>query len=168
MVGRNLQTALQLVEDSNFSVSSGGTLQTLDSPIRVISELCPEDVIGRHDSFQRRMDHLDWRSRDHVKLKLIPFDAAGKNLRQELYVVLEANLFSDFVKVSLAHLGVELRIVQQQIGKLRALLHQVQLCHALRFALELFRRDAKHLAQCVSRIVESKGLIKVASKNIAF
>jgi len=42
------------------------------------------------------------------------------------------------MKMLLAHLRLEFRIVQQQISKLRPLLHEVDLGHALGPALEIF------------------------------
>src|SRR5207247_4065581 len=56
----------------------------------------------------------------------------------------------------------------QQIGKLRPLLHQVQLGHAFRFAFELSRGNANQFAQHVTGIIERERLIKITGKKIAF
>ena len=66
-----------------------------------------------------------------------------------------------------ANFGVEFRIVQQQIGEFRALLHKVQLRHPLSFALEFLSRNPDQLAQDISGVIERKGLVKIAGEEIS-
>ena len=86
----------------------------------------PKSVIGRDDSFQRRLDHLHRRSRQHIELEAIPGDALIENTLQEVDVLFQPNPFSDFAQVLGTNPVVKLRIVQQQVGEFASLLHQVQ------------------------------------------
>ena len=65
-----------------------------------------------------------------------------------------------------AHFLAELGIVQQQVRQFRALLHQVQLGHALRLAFKFRSRNADQFTQYVAGIVESKGLVEVTGKKV--
>jgi hypothetical protein len=58
--------------------------------------------------------------------------------------------------------------MQEKIRELGALLNQVQLGHALGLAFEFLNRNAKQLAQYVTRIVKGQRLIEIAGKEIMF
>src|SRR5437667_12821790 len=58
--------------------------------------------------------------------------------------------------------------MKQQIGKLRPLLHQIQLGHPFRFAFEFSSGNANQFAQYIPGIIESERLIKITGKKIAF
>src|SRR5437667_10515128 len=58
----------------------------------------------------------------------------------------------------------ELRIMQDQIGELRTLLHQVNLRQAADFVLEAM--DADKFGKHDSGIVETECLVKIASQKI--
>ena len=62
----------------------------------------------------------------------------------------------------------KLRIMQQQVGQLRPLLHQVEFGHAFRLALEFLGRNANQLAQHVTGVVESQRLVEVAGEQVVF
>src|SRR5580692_12546695 len=68
----------------------------------------------------------------------------------------------------LANFRLKLRIMQQQVCKFCALLYQVKLCHPLRFAFKLRRRNADQFAEHIARIVESQRLVEITSKDITF
>jgi hypothetical protein len=65
-------------------------------------------------------------------------------------------------------LAFELRIVEQQVSELRALLPQVDLGHAFGFAFELRGGNADQFGEYVSGIAESEGLIEVTREDIPF
>src|SRR2546422_6520634 len=56
--------------------------------------------------------------------------------------------------------------MKQQIGKLRPLLHQIQLGHPFRFAFEFSSGNANQFAQYIPGIIESERLIKITGKKI--
>src|SRR5882762_2262426 len=93
-------------------------------------------------------------------------DPLVKYLVDLLDVVLEANALAHLDQVVAPHSRTELRIMQEKISQLGTLLNQVQLRHALDFALEFLDRNAQQLAQDVTRIVEGQRLIEVAGKQI--
>ena len=59
----------------------------------------------------------------------------------------------------------KLRIVQQQISQLGALLNKVQLRHTFRFTLKFFQRNTNELAQDVTSVVKGQRLIEIAYKQ---
>ncbi len=98
----------------------------------------------------------------------MPVDARFEQLVQHLDVSLEANALAHFAQMFLPNFRLELRIMQQQVSELSPLLHQVDLGHALGFALEFFGRNSDQLGEHVTGIVEGERLVKVARENIAF
>ncbi len=75
----------------------------------------------------------------------MPVHASFENLVKQFDVALQPYAFSNLVKMLLPHLRFELRIVEQQIGEFRSLLHQVNLGHAFGFAFEFCRRNTDQL-----------------------
>src|ERR1700686_1160263 len=95
-------------------------------------------------------------------------DARVEQLVKQFDVALETNPLAHFVQMFLANFGLELRIMQQQVGELRALLHQIDLGHPLGFAFEVLGRNADQFGEHVAGIVEGERLIEIARENIAF
>src|ERR1700686_762198 len=95
-------------------------------------------------------------------------DTRIEKLVQELDVSLEANALAYLAKMFFPNLLLELRIMQQQVGEFSPLLHQVDLRHSLRLALELFRRNADEFREHVAGIVEGERLVEVAREDVAF
>ena len=67
-----------------------------------------------------------------------------------------------------SHLGFELRIVEQEVGELRSLLHETDLGHSFSFAFELRGGNANQFGEHVAGIVEGERLVEVARENVAF
>ena len=95
-------------------------------------------------------------------------DARIEKLVKQLDVALQANALAHLAQMFLADLRLELRIVQQQVGEFRSLLHQVDLGHSLGLALELLGGNADQFGEHVAGIVEGERLVKVARENVAF
>lgn len=97
----------------------------------------------------------------------MPVDPRVQQLVQKLDVALQANSLADLAKMFFPHLRAKLRVVQQQVRELRALLHEVDFGHSLRLALEFFGRDADQLRQHIAGIVESQRLVKVTCEDVS-
>ena len=115
----------------------------------------------------------DWitstgRCGEHIEIEVIAIHSVLENLVEQFDIFFQADVLADFVQMLFAHLLAKLGIVQKQIGQLRALLHQVQLGHALRLAFEFRSRNAHQFAQHIPGIVEGQGLIEVTGKKITF
>ena len=94
-------------------------------------------------------------------------DPRFQQLIQHLDVILQSYPLADLAQMFLSHLGAKFWIVQQKIGELRSLLHQINLGHSLGLALELLRRNADQFRQHVAGIVEGQCLVKIARENVA-
>ena len=70
-------------------------------------------VVG-NNAFQRRLDYLFRRRRNHVKRKMMAINVV-EQLREKADMRFEANLFPDFDQVLPPDAPV-LRVVQQQVG----------------------------------------------------
>src|SRR5208282_212571 len=132
----------------------------------LVAEFRSVNAVGGHNSFERRLDHLDGSGREDGEFEMITLDAVIENLVQQSDVVFEADALPHFVEVLPAHARLEFRVVEQQVGELRPLLHQVQFGHAGGLALELPGRNSNDFAQNVARVVEGQRLIEVAGKKI--
>src|SRR5512147_1237521 len=86
-----------------------------------------------------------------------------ENARQQLDVLLQADALACLDQVLLAYAAV-LGVVQQQIGKFPALLDQSNVGEAMNSLGE--SRNADHLAQYDSGVVEAQRLVKVANKKV--
>src|SRR3989475_2851636 len=168
LIGPNLQLGLQIIEHGYFAISSRGTNHALNPTFRVVAELCSVNVVGGKHSFQRRLNYLHRSRRQNIKVELVAFDSTLKNFGEKLDVFLQANNLSDLIEMFAAHAAAKFRIMKQQIGKLRPLLHQIQLGHPFRFAFEFSRGNANQFAQYIPGIIESERLIKITGKKIAF
>src|ERR1700690_4158531 len=104
-------------------------------------------MVPRNNSLERRLDDFHRRGRENIKVEMESVDPPVENFVNLIDVFLQSNALAHFDKVIAMHARAELRIVQQQVGKLGALLNQVQLCHALDLALELGNRNTHEFAQ---------------------
>src|SRR5262245_14629266 len=109
----------------------------------MIVEARAEDVIGRYDVFERRLDHLFRRRRDNVKRKVITFDPLAQYFRQQPDVLLEPDSLTGFDQMLFAN-ATEFGVMQQQIGKLASLLRKVDPRHSRDTFFKT--RYAEHLA----------------------
>ena len=123
-------------------------------------------MVAGNDAFERGLNHLHRGRGEHIKIEVIAVHSVLENLVKQFDIFFQADVLAHFVQMLLAHFLAELGIVQQQIGQLRALLHQVQLGHALRLAFKFRSRNAHQFAQHVPGIVERQGLIEVAGKKV--
>src|SRR5262245_54717714 len=120
-VGTDLKSRLQFVERRDLAVARRNADDGFDlAGLRMKAEPRAEDVIGRHDVFERRLDHLFGRRRDDVKRKVMAFDPVTQYFRQQTDVLLEPDSFPGFEQMLLAN-PAEFGIVQQQIGELAPL-----------------------------------------------
>ena len=116
----------------------------------MVTKLRSVNVILGHDPFQRRLDHLDWSRRDHIKLKVVPNDSRVEDAMQHPNVFLQPDALADFVKMFRPHSIVKFRVVQEQVRELSALLHQVELCHARGLTLELLAGNPQQFGEHVA------------------
>jgi hypothetical protein len=103
-------------------------------------------VISRNDAFQRRADDLHRARGNHVEVKMKSLDLFGEETVERGDIRLQSHLFAGFVELFTADFA-EFRIVQQQVRQFAALLHQVQLRHAVDLAFEFAGRNAKQLTK---------------------
>src|ERR1700683_514083 len=158
----------QLVEHRDLAVARGGANNRVDFAGRFVAELSAINVILGHDAFESGVNHLDGRGRENVKIEDESIHAPFEDLVKKFDIPLEANALAYLVKMFLAHLGFELRVVEKQVGEFGSLLDQVNLRHAFGFAFELRGGDADQLGEHVAGVVEGERLIEVACENIAF
>ena len=97
---------------------------------------------------------------------MIAVHSVLEHLVKQFDIFFQPDVLADFVQMLFPHFLAELGIMQQQVRQLRALLHQVQLGHALRLTFKFRSRNADQFTQHVAGIVESKGLVKVAGKKV--
>src|SRR5262249_9419465 len=101
--------------------------------------------------------------RNDVDLEMRAFDAGVEDLDQAPDVVLQPDALADLVEVLPADLPV-FGVVQQQVGQLSALLHEVDPCQAGDLLLEA--RGAQQLAEHDPRVVEAQRLVEVAGEQV--
>jgi hypothetical protein len=123
--------------------------------------LTGEDVFRRHDPFESGLDHLLWTCGDNVKGKVASAEIL-KQLREETDVLLQPHPLAGCPEVLPAHVP-EIQIVDQQVGQLSALLHQVSVREPGHPLMDFW--NFHHLAENQSRVFEAKGLIEVAQKQ---
>ena len=68
-----------------------------------VFKLRAENVVLGHDSFQGRLDNLNWRGRKNVEIKVESVDATVEDLVNLLDVFLQANPLAHFNQISAAH-----------------------------------------------------------------
>src|SRR5580765_5263119 len=98
-----------------------------------------------------------------MEIKFVAFGKRFKRLGKKLYVVLETDEFAGFEQMFTAN-PAKFRIVQNQIRKFRALLHEINLSKPFDFVMEAV--DADEFSENDSGIVETEGLVKIAGQKI--
>src|SRR5690348_2169092 len=83
-----LQLALQLIKHCYFSITSDGPYDALDFTVGFIFEFRSEDVIRRHDPFERRADYFNRRRGEYVRIKMMAVDCSQR-FEEQFNVVLE-------------------------------------------------------------------------------
>src|SRR5208337_3618170 len=111
MIGGNSKMCFELIEPLNFSVTGRGSDQTFNLARIGVLELRAEGVILGHDPLQRRLDHLDRRRREHVKIKMEPVNPPVQYLVNLIDVLLEANTLAGLDQVVATDPRMEFRIV---------------------------------------------------------
>src|ERR1022692_2366178 len=158
----------QLLEDSDLAVARSGPDDSVDLTGRLVEKLGAVNMILRDDVFQRRINHLDGSGGENVEVEEVAIHAGFEDLVKQFDVPFEADALAYLVEMFFADLGFELRVVEQEIGELRTLLHEVDLRHSFRFAFKLRGGNADQLGEHVTGIIEGEGLVEVARENIAF
>src|SRR5205807_1751046 len=96
---------------------------------RVVAQPRCDDVARTNDPVEGRMDDLFRCRGDDVEVEAVPVDAGEEYVRQEPYVLLEADLAADLDEVGPPDATV-LRVVPEQVGELGARLHEVEVREA--------------------------------------
>ena len=120
-------------------------------------------MVGRDDALQGLEDDLLRRGRDDVEIEAVAVDALRQHGRQEGHVPLEPHAAADFEQVVSGDAAV-LGVVAQQVGELRALLHQVEPGERGHFFAEA--RDPEQVAQDHAGIVEAQRLVEIARQEV--
>src|SRR5579864_8717004 len=162
----DLQIGLQTVQGRYLAIPGSHVLDGRNLTRRVIAELRPENVIRGNNVLERRLNHFHRSRGNHVELEPMSRDSFVQDAMQEVDILLQANALAHFPQVLGTHAVVKLRIVQQQVGQLSPLLHEIEPSHALGLALEFFCRNAEQLAQHVSRVVVAQRLIEITGKYL--
>ena len=97
MIGTDLQAGLKLIEHGNFSVAGGGAHDGLDFAGRAVQKFGAEDVVSRNDSLQGRLDDLDRRGGEHVKIEVISGNALAQNFIKQANVFFQPDMLADLI-----------------------------------------------------------------------
>src|SRR5258708_27932791 len=126
-----------------------------------VIKLCAMNIFRRHNAFERRLDNFLRCGGNHMEIRFISVRESVQSLREQLYVMLQTNQFAGFNQM-FAPNAAKFRIMQNQVGKLRALLHQVDLRQTANLVVKALYADqfGKHY----SRIIETERLVKIASQ----
>ena len=159
------QLCAQLFEDGHLAVAGGDPQDGFDLACRVvIAEARAEDVVRRYDAFERRLDDLFGRRRDDVEGEAVAVQIV-EQLHQQANILLQADLFAGFHQVMFPDAAI-LRVVQDQVGQLAALLHQMDVGKTGDALLE--RADIEHFAEHDPRVVKTQRLVEVTHNQILF
>src|SRR6266480_747884 len=166
LVVANADVRAEFLKHGDFAPAGGGANDGihLDGGF-VVAEARAEDVIRRNDAFERRLDDFLRRGGDHVEMEFVAFDEIIERARKEPDVVLQADAFAGFREVLAAH-AAEIRVVENEIAELRALLHEVHLREAVDLVAESVETD--ELAKNHARVVEAERLVKIAGQQNLF
>ena len=94
-------------------------------------------------------------------MKLVAIGEILKRACKERNVVLQANTFPGVHEVLAAH-AAKIRVVQDEVAELRALLDEVHLRETLHLVVEAVKAD--ELAKNDSRVVEAERLVEIAGQ----
>src|SRR6185295_19171523 len=79
----DLQLGLQFFQHGHLAITGGNADNGLDlSGILIVKEARAKNMIGRHDSFERRLDHFLRRGRYDVKRKAMTLDQVFDKTRE--------------------------------------------------------------------------------------
>ena len=127
----------------------------------VVAEARAEDVIGRNDALERRLDDFLGRGGDDVEMEFVTLRQIVEGAREKRDVVLQADALAGLNEMVAAD-AAEIRVVENEVAKLRALLDEVHLRQAFDLVVEPVKTD--ELAQHDSRIVEAERLVKITGQ----
>src|SRR5438093_8311564 len=84
----DLEHALQLVEHCDLPVARRNMVDRLNlSGLRVVPETRAEDMIDRHDAFQRGLDDFHGSSRDNVEVESVSLNGLAEDFGQQTDVL---------------------------------------------------------------------------------
>src|SRR5690606_3105624 len=118
----------------------------------------PDDALPGQHAAEGGVNDLLRRSRDHEELEVEPRNPMIEQTGQKLNVPLQADVAPHLDQI-LATDPAEFRIVPEQIGEFRPLLHQILTRQTRHLIGEPF--DAEHLAHGMTRIVKTQGLVEI-------
>src|SRR5712691_8734044 len=127
----------------------------------IVTEARAMDALRRNDAFERGLDDLLGRGGDHVEMKLVAVGEIVKQTREECDVVLQPDALAGFDQV-LAADAPDIRVVENQIAQLGALLDKVHRRKSLNLVRETMETD--QLAKDNSRVIETERLVKIAGQ----
>ena len=162
MVVADAEVRAKFFEHGDFAPSGGGAHDGFDfAGGLVVAEARAEDVIGRNDAFERRLDDFLRRGGDDVEMKFVTLRQIVEDAREKCDVVFQADALAGLNEMIAAD-AAEIRVVENQIAKLRALLDEVHLRQAFDVVVEPVKTD--ELAQHDSRVVEAERLVKITGQ----
>ena len=158
------QGGANLFERGDFPPARGGADDGLDLAGRFVeAESRADNVIGRHDAFQRRLDDLLWRRGDDVKREFVAVGKFFERAREKIDIVLQTDALARFDQMFAPH-AAEIRVMKNQVREFGALLHQVDIGQAFHLVVKPVKAD--EFAEYDARVVEAKGLVKIAGQKI--
>src|SRR5262249_9180614 len=128
----------------------------------VVAEPRTEDVLRRNDAFERRLNDLLRCGRDDVEVELVALRQALQRAGKQSYVMLQPDALSGLDKMLAADTA-KVRIMQNQIAELRALLHQIHVGKALDLVVKIVESD--ELTQHDTGVVEAERLVKITGQQ---
>jgi hypothetical protein len=125
----------------------------------MVPEFGSEDMVRRHDAFEGRHHDFLRRGGNDIERILVAADFAAQRLNQARDVLLQADPLTRFDKM-LPPDTAELGIVAEEISEFGPLLYEANTRKTGDFLFKV--RNAQHLGQDETRIVEAQRLVKVA------
>src|SRR5258708_7053346 len=162
LIVADAEVRAKLLEHGDFAPAGRGANDGVDfAGGFIVTEARAEDVIRRNDSVKRRLDDLLRCGGDHVEMKFVAFSEIIKRACEERDVVLQTDALAGFLEVRTADFA-EIRVMENEIAELRALLDEVHLRQALDLLVEAVKAD--ELAKNNPRVVEAKRLVEIAGQ----
>jgi len=165
LVVADAKTRAKLFEHGNLAPACGGANDGIDFPGLLVAEARAEDVIRRNDALERRLNNLLRRGGDYVEMEFIAIREILERAGEERYVVLQADALAGLDEMLSPH-AAEIRVMQNEIAQLGALLDEVYLSQALDLVVKPVKTD--ELAQHHSRVVEAECLVEIAGQQVLF
>src|SRR5208282_4640009 len=130
-----------LFKNGDFAPSCGSANDRFDFARGfVIAEARAENILRRHNSFERGLDNLLRSRGDHIEMEFVAFRKIGQRARKKSDVVLQSDALAGFYQVIAAN-AAEFRVVQNQIAEFRTLLDEVHLRKTLDLVVEPVKAD---------------------------